>query len=714
MDRRNFFKIVSTVSAGAASVACSSEKSSSMIPLLVSDHEIVPGTEQWHPSVCTGCEAGCGVITRVMRGERVIERAGSKFREPIACIKKIEGNPLDAVSGGRLCARGHAQLQSIYNPDRLQGPMGRKGERGKADFVSVTWDEAIAGVSEKLAKVHFSDASKILFLTSAHQSSRLATISRFLKAVGAGPAASCSVGKLLVERKAAEAVFGWTRLPRYDLANAKYVLGVGADFLGSWASPVYYARQFGHFRQGRPGLRGKLVQAESRMSVTASSADEWLPLRPGSEPQLLIAIARMLLDEKMLRGGDVAMLEPVRNANLTDLISQTGLPEKRLRRIAHELGSSEAPLVVAGASVVHTNSVEAIACSHYLNILLGNVGEPGGIYPPIDSAGDLTDSRDILERLGHAQILLLDGENPLYGYPRANGIQEALGRIETIISFGGAIDDTSAYADWILPDHHALESEAAVVPSVSDSAVSFAVSRSFVRPLYNTLPMQQTLGAVAQKMKRDFKPVSARDFVEASLKEGETWDAVAQQGGLWRDELVKASLNVSGVGQMKGSSATFAGEYPLHFQPYLSLQYHDGSGANLPWMQEMPDVVSSAMWNLPLEVDPQTAASLKVTTGDWVQVKSDHGKLEAQVYVHPAALPGVVSMGIGEGHVNYGRYASGRGVNPLSILAPVYEAATGALAYGGTRVKVNRLDGRTGEFAQFSPQDREQGPWGYR
>ena len=79
------------------------------------------------------------------------------------------------------------------------------------------------------------------------------------------------------------------------------------------------------------------------------------------------------------------------------------------------------------------------------------------------------------------------------------------------------------------------------------------------------------------------------------------------------------------------------------------MQFHDGSGANLPWMQELPDPVSSAMWGLPVEVDPKTATRLGIKTGDLVRVESPHGKLEAPAYVHPAAVPGVVSMAIGQG-----------------------------------------------------------------
>ncbi len=183
MDRRNFFKIVSAVSASLATDSCG-HKSDTLIPLLVPEGEIVPGEEQWHPSVCGECRAGCGTIVRVMEGERTIERKGEKFRERIACIKKIEGNPLDPVSGGRLCARGHAALQSLYNPDRLHGPLRRTGARGSSEFTTVSWDDAIAAVTEKLVKVRSSDPTKILFLTNSQCGTRALSIERFLKSLG--------------------------------------------------------------------------------------------------------------------------------------------------------------------------------------------------------------------------------------------------------------------------------------------------------------------------------------------------------------------------------------------------------------------------------------------------------------------------------------------------------------------------------------------------
>ena len=716
MDRRDFFKIVSTVSAGVATNACG-KKEDVLIPLLVPSHEIPPGEEQWHPSVCTECSAGCGIIARVMEGERIIERNGEKFRQRIACIKKLEGNPLDPVSGGRLCARGHAALQSLYNPDRIGGPMHRTSARGDAKFTSVSWDEAIANVAGKL-KASASDPGKIVFLTTAQSGSRLVSTQRFLEAIGAPPALTCSLADSALERRAALAVFGWKGIPRYDLGNARYVVGVGADFLGGWASPVYYARQFGQFRHGRPGIRGKLVHAESRMSITAASGDEWLPLSPGSEPQFIVAVARVLLDEKLARKEDqlpAAVKDSLLAANLHELIRATGIEEKRLRRIARELGESDAPLVIAGASVVHTNSLDALVAAHYLNALLGNIQVSGGVWPPFSTLEDSPRTANIPHVLKGAQILLLDGANPVYAFPAASRVSESLTRPGMIASFGMFIDDSVAYADVILPSNHSLESEMAVVPAVPVTPISINIATPFVQPLYETRPLEQTLDAIARKMNITFQPVSAAGFVQPLLPPDTTYEQIAPLGGLWGTNEATPSTSPA-ADRLEWRNPVFDGppeQFPLLFQPYLSLQYYDGRSANLPWMQELPDPVSSSMWDLPVEIDPQTAARMNIATGDWVRVESLHGSLEVVAYVHPAALPGVVSMAIGEGHKHYGRYASNRGANPLSIVAPVWDDAAGALAFGATRVRIARLERPPG-LIQFSPNDREQGPWGYR
>jgi len=660
MDRRNFFRILST-SAGALAGGCS-RKTDKLIPMLVPEHEIVPGEEQWLPSVCTECAAGCGTMVRVMEGVRQVERSGEQVLQRIAAVKKIEGDPHDPVSGGRLCARGQASVQSLYHPDRLRGPMKRTGERGQPQFGAVTWDEALAVAADKIAKA---DPSKIVFLTGPHAGTRSLAIARFTDALGAPAPVVCSLADFPLERRAAEIVFGWNGLPDYDLEHAHYALGVGADFLGGWASPVYYGRQFGNFRQGRRAVRGQLVQAESRLSVTASAADRWLPLGPGSEPQFLAAVARILLDSHLVRKEPpVPVLAAFQAADVSALLAACGLEEKRVREVVQELGESEAPLVLAGASIVQSNSLDAIVASHYVNLMLGNVGKPGGIRAPAPAAAPPANHR-AAEALARAEVVLIEGANPAYTLPRSSGVFDVLARAAAVISFNRFLDDTGAWSDLLLPDHDPLESD-------------------IVQPLYDTRAFEQTLADLARKLNREN-----------------------------RSPTTPAQSPAHTLGLAAPAFEGDPAQYPHTFQPYLSLQFHDGRGSHLPWLQELPDPSSSAIWGLPVEIDPQTARQLRVSNGDILRVESRHGTFEAPAYVHPAAIPGVASMPIGDGHSHYGRYASGRGANPLSILAPIWEKSTGALVLGGTRVRLSRVAARR-DWIQFAAPDREERGFDHR
>jgi anaerobic selenocysteine-containing dehydrogenase len=340
--------------------------------------------------------------------------------------------------------------------------------------------------------------------------------------------------------------------------------------------------------------------------------------------------------------------------------------------------------------------------------------------PPTPQYSATPQEGDVAARLASSKLLFLDGQNPSYTLPLSAGVRQALEKQDAIVSFGPFIDDSAAYADWILPGDHYLEAASAVVPLTSPRP-AITVSIPVIQPLYQTRPLEQTLAGIANKMGTDFVPVTPDSYVKPFLSGDESWEQVARQGGFWpngaSDRETPRLTAHPRQAFVAAESATFHGDptqFPLYFQPYLSLQYGDGGGANLPWMQELPDPTSSAMWNVPVEIDSQTAARINVSTGDWVRIESPGGELEAPVYVHPAAIPGVVSMAVGEGHTRYGRYASGRGANPISILAAVSETATGILATGSTRVRLSRLEKPREELVQFSPRDREQAPWGYR
>ncbi len=718
MDRRNFFKLVGTASGGVVTGACG-KQGEEIIPLLVPEQEIVPGVEEWRPSVCQECAAGCGLIARVMESEREIEVDGERVRQKIAAIKKVEGNPLDPVSGGRLCARGQASLQSLYNPDRLQGPLQRVGARGTTNFAPIAWEAALAEAGEALAQAVASNPDRILFLTQPRMGTRSAAIARFLEAIGAPPARSVGVGDFAVERAAAQRVYGWDGIPVYEIQDATFVLSIGADFLGGWVSPVLYSRRYGHMRQGRPELRGRLVHAESRLSLTAWNADRWLPVWPGGELALVLAIGHVLVGEKLAPALEEARSDVVAafaNVDLEWAARSSGISVKKIRETAAELASASAPLVLAGASMVRGNSSDAVTAANALNLLLGNVDRTGGVMPPAGDAGvglgtARPTSEGWFERLAEAELVLIDGVNPAFHAPFTEG---ALADAATLISFTPFMDDTSAYADLILPDHDPLERAQLVVPDASPIP-SLSGSAAFVEPLYHSRATESVLMDLAETAGRPFEAVT----VESSLRtlHGElaaTGSSVAsdefvaqhlRQGGWWGERRASAHAVSPRLGRFSKQQR----EDGLQFQAYPSLQFGDGSGANRPWLQEMPDPTSSAIWGTPVELDTGTAEKLGVVNGNIVRVRSAHGSLDAPVYINPAAIPGIVSMAIGQGHRHFGRYASGRGANPLSILGPATEQATGASVFGPTPVTLEVVSDER-RLIQFSRQDRDVMP----
>jgi anaerobic selenocysteine-containing dehydrogenase len=258
-----------------------------------------------------------------------------------------------------------------------------------------------------------------------------------------------------------------------------------------------------------------------------------------------------------------------------------------------------------------------------------------------------------------------------------------------------------------------------------------------VQPLYDTRSTEQVLGELASKAGKTMNaetPASAFGAIFERQAVKEEWSGADEfvrygerQGGWWGERDSAAGAGPATTAARTGAASTAvasptaasidalqdpafdggAEEFPLHFQPYPSLQFGDGSGANLPWLQQTPDPASSAMWGLPVEVDPQTAAKLDLNNGDTVRMTSPAGQIEASVYVHPAAIPGVVSMAIGQGHTHYGRYSSGRGSNPLSIVAARKDAGTGAPAFGATRVRLEKVSSSQ-RLVQFARTDRNE------
>jgi anaerobic selenocysteine-containing dehydrogenase len=221
-----------------------------------------------------------------------------------------------------------------------------------------------------------------------------------------------------------------------------------------------------------------------------------------------------------------------------------------------------------------------------------------------------------------------------------------------------------------------------------------------MRPLYDTRSTPDVLLDVAKKLAKpiDGLPNTFEEYL--NIEPAPAKSATAKAGALQTNEPYTAP-------QFDGD----ASQYPYHFMPYASAAFYDGSLAHLPWLQELPDPMTSGLWCSWVEINAKKAEELGVHQGDIIEVASTQGSLRAPAFLNPGIAPDAIAMPVGQGHTNFTRYATNRGANPLTILAPLTVGDTGELAWSATRVRIARVGGPDESLILFAGATRERPEW---
>jgi anaerobic selenocysteine-containing dehydrogenase len=139
-------------------------------------------------------------------------------------------------------------------------------------------------------------------------------------------------------------------------------------------------------------------------------------------------------------------------------------------------------------------------------------------------------------------------------------------------------------------------------------------------------------------------------------------------------------------------------------QVYPATAFGDGRGAQLPWLQQLPDPVTTAVWDAWVEINPGTAAGLGIAFGDLVEVSSPQGSLRLPAFLYPGIRPDTVAIPLGQGQQGGGRYARGRGANPLQLLVLSPDAGGAEPSWSATRVRVARVSANGGLVTAGHPK----------
>jgi anaerobic selenocysteine-containing dehydrogenase len=717
LKRRTFLKTAAIAAAGSLLPGCERE-THRLIPYVLPDDEIVPGVDDWYASVCSECVARCGVLVRTREGR----------------AKKLEGNPDHPVNHGKLCVKGQTSLQNLYNPDRLRHPFQREGPRGQGTFVPLEWEEGLRRCAQALQDV----SGPPVMVTRPLSGTLAGLLSDFMESMGGKLYFYAPDAELPLHAAWRESM-GSHAAPFYDLAQADYLLSFGAPFLEHWLSPVAMGIAFGHMRQGRPTVRGRYIHIEPRMSVTAVNADQWLPIRPGTEGMLALGIGQLLLDTPSATSAGKA-LDRFRGfygaVRLDEVEHATGLTRDVIARLAHDFASARAPVAIGGGTACsQTNGTMSLIAINGLNALVASMGRESMARsfrpnePRVErSIPWLTEQlvSELVQRqkdVDARPALFVYGCNPLFTMPPSVPIKALFERSSFVVSFSSFLDESSEYADLLLPDRDMLESWGDHVAESTTQAIG--LSQPVVTPLYDTKQIGDTILDLSRRLNLGY--VQAPTFYDllrerwnaflADKPHEETadwfenvWIAGLQQGGWWQGPS-RSALPIQFAPSRRFEQAVFFGEereYPFVLHPYPSIALGHGEGANRPWLQELPDTLTTVVWGSWVEVNPMTAKNLGIAQGDAVRVISPFGSLTASVVLFPGIHPDVVAMPLGQGHVSYGRYAKHRGVNPAELLAPALDTVTGTLAAGATRVRIERT-GVKGRLVTLERPTVEQG-----
>jgi anaerobic selenocysteine-containing dehydrogenase len=713
LTRRDFLKMGAVAAATSVVSGCTVnlQRTEYLESYVRAPEEGLPGESLWYASSCRQCSAGCGTIVRVSGGR--------------AC--KIEGNPLHPLNQGKLCARGQAALQELYDPDRLRNAV-RQPSRSSQRFQPVRWDYVLGQLTDRLRTT---DPARVAILGGNLSTHVWVVTNRFMEGLGGRAPIVYTLGDELEGRqqlsRASEQLFGLPGIPVFAVSDADVVFSFGANILETWLSPVYYSRSYARMRRGELGKRGYLVQFEPRLSSTAASADEWVPVRPGMEGLVALALGRIMTEQGLAsQAGEV-----FNGVSVADVSVASGVPVEDLERLARIFGSVDRPVAIPGGGLIgHRGGLSALAAVQALNQAAEQIGRTGGVFLPPESgidefapvpASSFADIQTLIDDMeaGDVEILLVQAANPVFELPASAGFQEALEGVDLVVSFNSVVDETGVQADLILPDHTSLEGWGYHVPALADRVV-VSGQQPVMRPLYDTRTTVDVLLALAQELGGELANAlpwqNEVDFLReatVALQDGGSsdsfWAEYRRRGGWWSDatDLRSPTMEGSLTSLLSEPQAdqTEAGGYPFHLHLYPSITLFDGRGANKPWLQEAPDPMTTVAWQTWIEINPHTAEELGLADGDVVRVVSYAGGVEALVYVYPGIGENVVAMPVGQGHEHYGRYAQSRGGNPIDLLPAEVDEDTGTLAWAATRVRLEP----TGERRELARLESPEG-----
>lgn len=718
MDRRLFLQAIGAGSLIATQVACPRRLTA-----------VGPTNLAGVPTTCELCPNKCSVLAVVKEGR----------------IAKLNPNPENPKSRGMLCARGNAAIQQVYDPDRLKQPLIRVGARGEGKWKPVSWEEAWDYTAKKLNEVKAKHGPQGT-LWSSTEGFQEVFFKNLGQAFGSPNILRHPSLCLASVNLAYSMTFG--TVPSFDLLNADYILMAGANRFESIITPDTMDLIGGTMER-----KAKLIYLDPRFTVTASKADEWHPIKPGTDLAFILAMIHVIIreeryDKAFVDGftlGFEQLVEHVKPYTPEWAEVETEIPARDILRIAREFADA-APRAVFYAgrrSSWYQNDFQMRRAQAILNAIVGNWDRQGGMVPnqkipkgeflfmpwddpkvgrvdeiekdfPLAAAKDgayLPLREKVLKGEPYpVKAWMVYKQDPLNSVPDQGKTLKMLEQMDFVAVIDIAMSDTAWYADVVFPESHYLErtDPMEVMPGIWPAAV---YRQQVVKPLHDTKPCLDIVQGLAKRLGlSDYFDYTIEQWVEAEAKE------LPIQNGL---EHMKKHGVVAFAEPKYGSTrnaahrfVTKSGKIEL-FSERLAEAGHDplpkytapaqpSSGRFRLVLGRKATITHAGLTHLPwiheqvptndLWLNPEPARTLNIATGDLVEVSSRSGSVRLQARVTDEIRPDCVFMLHGFGKLSpWLKKVHKVGAADAVLLETAWDKVSGNAAMHETFVKIVKV-----------------------
>jgi anaerobic selenocysteine-containing dehydrogenase len=734
LDRRSF---LSFVLGGAAGTALSP------LPWKITDDiSIWSQNWPWTPvpqkgeitrvkSACTLCPGGCGISVKKV-DERVIK------------IEGLEGHP---VNDGGLCTLGLAGAQLLYDPTRIRTP--RKKVNGR--WQKISWEEAITQIADKLNELRANGSThKLACVSGSDRGTVPGLFNRFLSVYGS-PNFFRTPSIWDCYEMALYLTQGTRSMAGFDIENTDFILSFGSGLIEGWGSPGYMLRAKAMMRKNG----GRMDQIEARLSKTAAKSDHWIPINPGTEGALAFGMAYVIIKQKLynqnfVNGYTSGLPERFRQiieGFAPEVVSKTtGITTETILALAKDFAGARRPLAICGQGQGHQPvSLQAFLAVHTLNALVGNINQPGGVQalpepdyidwpelemdavaseglqqPRIDGAGSsrYPNARYLLHRLPEVinasaespvEMLFVYDANPVYSLPDTESVKKAFEKVPFVVSFSSYLDETTAMADLLLPNHIYLERYEDIPAAQGFPKPIISLTRPAAEPLYNTRHTGDFIIQLAKALGGNIGAAFPWDDYAACLEEtlGDRWDALMDKG-YWVDDQFSAAdwadafETLTAKFEFTNSDirplaeyhpAKLEGDeslYPLVLVPYETMRLTSGYIATPPFLVKALEDTILKVNDVLVEINPTTAKPLGLSEGKYASLTTPKGSVRVKTHLTNRIMPGVIAIPRGLGHTTENRFLAGRGINYNQFSSPVEDPASGHDVAWGIRAKLSK------------------------